>query len=92
MPDLDLSTEKLETGSVVNSEEYDSRPQEDSARRRIAYYLLTMLAGVILWAALFTWINPEELDAVKGLLELVLGPLVALVSAATGFYFGSKSK
>jgi hypothetical protein len=30
-------------------------------------------------------------DELKTLVELLLGPLVALVSAATGFYFGAQS-
>jgi hypothetical protein len=32
----------------------------------------------------------QEFENLKSILELVLGPIVALVSAATGFYFGAQ--
>jgi hypothetical protein len=34
----------------------------------------------------------ENRDALMKVLEVVLAPLVALVGAVTGFYYGEKSK
>jgi hypothetical protein len=69
---------------------YDPRPHEDSARRRIAYALIAILAAVVFWMLLLLHC---EVIAVGDLKEfaVILGPLVTLVSAATGFYYGTKS-
>ena len=68
---------------------YDPRPLEDKARRRIAYLLIALLALVIvalLAGVVFGVIPVSETKE----FDVILGPLVALVSAATGFYFASK--
>ena len=68
---------------------YDPRPLEDKARRRIAYLLIALLALVIvalLAGVVFGVIPVSEIEE----FDVILGPLVALVSAATGFYFASK--
>ena len=68
---------------------YDPRPQEDKARRRIAYLLIALLALMIvamLAAVVFGVIPVSEIEE----FDVILGPLVVLVSAATGFYFASK--
>ena len=68
---------------------YDPRPLEDKARRRIAYLLIALLALVIvalLASVVFGVIPVSEIKE----FDVILGPLVVLVSAATGFYFASK--
>ena len=68
---------------------YDPRPSEDKARRRIAYLLIALLVFMIvalLAAAVFGAIPVDEIKE----FGVILGPLVALVSAATGFYFATK--
>ena len=68
---------------------YDPRPLEDKARRRIAYLLIALLALVIvalLAGVVFGVIPVSETKE----FDVILGPLVVLVSAATGFYFVSK--
>ena len=68
---------------------YDPRPLEDKARRRIAYLLIALLALVIvalLAGVVFGVIPVSEIEE----FDVILGPLVVLVSAATGFYFASR--
>ena len=68
---------------------YDPRPLEDKARRRIAYLLIALLALMIvalLAGVVFGVIPVNEIEE----FDVILGPLVVLVSAATGFYFASK--
>ena len=65
------------------------RPLEDKARRKIAYLLIALLALMIvalLTGVVFGVIPVSEIEE----FDVILGPLVALVSAATGFYFASK--
>jgi hypothetical protein len=70
--------------------QYDPRPHEDGARRTIAYILIGLLCGVI--AAIFILLSFGSI-AVSEIKEFgfILGPVVTLVSAATGFYYGTKS-
>lgn len=76
---------------------YDSQKSHDSARRAIAYWLLGLLtflifAAFISYATLYfgqpTASSPKT-DDLLALVQLILTPLLTLVSAATGFYFGA---
>jgi len=90
---LDLTTspvENFDNKPFFQEKDYDPRPQEDSARRRITYILLGLLGVVLIWAlGSITFCQNSE-EEVMNILQIVLSPLIALVSAATGFYFGSK--
>lgn len=90
--DLDFSSE-TPTGDEhtgLRLKDYDPRPQEDQARRNIAYLLIGLLwlviAGVFILLA-FGTINIIDIKE----FAVILGPVVTLVSAATGFYYGTKS-
>jgi hypothetical protein len=47
-----------------------------------------MVGGAFVMVA---WGGKEQLEAAEKILGIVWGPIVALVSAATGFYFGAQS-
>lgn len=68
---------------------YDPRPREDQARRIIAYFLIGLLAMVVLGLLAMVVLGIIAVDEIKEF-GVILGPLVALVSAATGFYYGTK--
>ena len=89
---LDLSKEAPGGAKKPFKEEpYDPREQEDTARRKIAYILLAMLGIVLAWALASITICPSSEKSTVEVLQIVWGPIIALVSAATGFYFGAKS-
>lgn len=69
---------------------YDPRPLEDKARRRIAYSLIGLFAIVVLVLQAMVIFNAITVDEIKDF-GVIVGPLVALVSAATGFYYGTKN-
>lgn len=76
------------------SRKYDPDEFRDQARKNITYWLLVLLT--LLFAGAFAVLflvdgGRPTFDHLKALLEILLGPLVALVSAATGFYFGAQS-
>ncbi|MFM0649843.1 hypothetical protein PQR14_36475 [Paraburkholderia bryophila] len=78
--------------------DYDPRPDHDKARRRIAYWLLALLTillvATVVGTGAFFFLKPptSTFDQFKSIVELILTPLLTLVSAATGFYFGSQEK
>jgi hypothetical protein len=72
---------------------YDPAKDRESVRGRMAMTLIWLLVGVIGASLLTVWVVRPE-DGVEDLVEvlkLVFGPLVGLVGAVTGFYFGEKS-
>ena len=91
--------------SSPHEEPYNSKRAKDKAREDIAKRLLWCLTGVVAVVMLIglaslvpCYWNPSQcvtttavLDATVKLVTLVLTPLVGLVGAATGFYFGERS-
>ncbi|WP_377808011.1 hypothetical protein ABNQ38_21750 [Azospirillum sp. A29] len=69
---------------------YDSRPGEDGARRYIAFSLIGILAVIIYEIFFMLHLGRIKVDEVKEF-GVILGPIITLVSAATGFYYGTKS-
>ncbi len=70
---------------------YDPLRYQDTTRSYIAYWLLSLLTVMVLGGFLMLLAVPAvTFDNLKSILELVFGPIVALVSAATGFYFGAQ--
>ncbi len=68
---------------------YDPRPQEDKARRNIAYALIGLLFLVVFAIIGLVAMGGIEVVDIKEF-SVIIGPLVALVSAATGFYYGNR--
>jgi hypothetical protein len=64
---------------------------QETARATIAYILLAMLGAVILLSFFLLWAKPYHSEKLHALLQLLFGPLIALVGAATGYYFGAAS-
>lgn len=76
---------------------FDSKRHHDEARSTIAFWLLGLLTGLLVatatgFGALFFTKTSPTFDQFKSLVELILTPLLTLVSAATGFYFGSQKQ
>ena len=86
IPQRDTEPKAPQIGS-----DYDPRPEEDQARRHIAFLLIGLLWLVV--AAIFVLIAFGTIQVIDiKEFAAVLGPVVTLVSAATGFYYGTKSK
>lgn len=65
--------------------------QREVMRGILAMSLLVLLAFVMLGTFVMAWRSSDAAVPEK-LLERMLSPLVVLVSAATGFYFGSEAR
>jgi len=65
-----------------------SEAKRENMRGWLAAALFWLLALTLLGSFVLQWVHPERN---KDWLNMVLSPLVALVGAATGFYFGANS-
>jgi hypothetical protein len=57
--------------------------------------LVSALCGIIVLAFAFVFVMPingANIETLKSLLEIIFAPIVGLVGAVTGFYFGEKSR
>ena len=81
--------EKRDARTPEGGTSYDPRPQEDAARRRIAYHLVMILA-VMLFSLLamvgFGVIAVEDVEK----FGVIVAPVVTLVTAATSFYYANR--
>ena len=75
-------------------QEYDPTEDREKVRANIALILVYALVGVVAFALFSAWIvmPAENRAALFEVLKIVFAPLVGLVGAATGFYYGGKSK
>jgi hypothetical protein len=93
----------IPAGRIVEKP-YDPAPDRENIRGTIARTLVWTLVGVIA-AVILTGLatvvachakdacstETIELKTIRAVIELVLTPLIGLVGAVTGFYFGEKS-
>jgi hypothetical protein len=63
-----------------------------TSRRFIAHWLLAILSGVLLLAWLTLLLNLITVQEVQQLMTIMFAPIIGLVGAATGFYFGERSE
>ena len=70
---------------------FDISKEQETARATIAYLLLLLLAVTVALGFLLLWAKPYHWDKLNALMQIVFGPIVALVGAATGYYFGAAS-
>ena len=76
-------------GKPAGRESYDPRPQEDRARRRIAYHLVAILALTmfsLLAMVAFGVIAVEDVEK----FGVLVAPVVTLVTAATSSYYADR--
>ena len=89
---LDFSNEEVSGSSTEFSlGPYNRHKHEDHARKLIALILLSMLFTLVVGILALVLMDKIAVAEIKEF-AVVLGPVVALVSAATGFYFGTKSQ
>ena len=70
-------------------ESYDPRPQEDTARRRLAYHLVLILAVMLISLLTMVAAGVIEVGDIDKFAVLV-SPVVTLVTAATSYYFADR--
>lgn len=94
--DLTESEEAIESseaeGASMELVPYDPAEDREKVRGSIAQTLVWLLVGIVALSILSVVFYAAALEPVKGILDLVLAPIVGLVGAVTGFYFGEKAR
>ena len=75
----------------IAGETWNASQHLATSRRFIAHWLLAMLSGVLLVSWLCVILSLAAFEDVQALMTIVFAPMIGLVGAATGFYFGEKS-
>ena len=60
-------------------------------QRRIAYWLIALLASIVVAALIARILGKIDTAGLKDITSGLLTPVVGLVGAVTGFYFGAKA-
>jgi hypothetical protein len=63
--------------------------QREQLRGRIALLLIALLIAMIIISFIMLWILPaDRFDSLTKLLQIIFAPIIGLVGAVTGFYYG----
>lgn len=71
--------------------EQESRKRQDDSRHKIALVIVGSLSGIVLLPFIIIWWSSRDIEALLKLVQATIGPVVGVVGAVTGFYFGSAS-
>ncbi len=91
---LDLTPEQSPAAlALPETPKYDPSADREKLRGKIALSLIWILGFIVASMIIFSFFHPSNAtDAEKSLLDELLAPVVGLVGAVTGFYFGEKSR
>lgn len=64
--------------------------QRETAREWITKTLVIILGAIIAAAFATIWLDLASIENLVDVLTIIFGPVVTLVGAATGFYYGEK--
>lgn len=73
---------------------YDPAEARENVRGRLAYVVVGLFALLVILSLSFAYILVTDDPALQRLLQVIgvlLSPVVALVGAVTGFYYGEKA-
>jgi hypothetical protein len=70
---------------------YDPSHDREKKRGHIAMTLVCLLFAIVAASFVYILFRLCDIETLKSLLEIVFAPIVGLVGAVTGFYFGEKS-
>lgn len=88
----DIGTTLVEEVPAFSEGDYDPSKDRENMRGTIAIVLISILASEIGASFVFIWIHPDRSKDLHDLLTVVFGPLIALVGAATGYYYAGNKK
>lgn len=77
--------------ATIKDKPYDPSKDREKIRGIIALILVCCLFTIVLFALILI-LTRVDIEKIKDTLELILSPVVGLVGAVTGFYFGEKQK
>jgi hypothetical protein len=93
MEELDLSQEPapLATPPAPHTVPYNPEPARERMRGAIVIFLLAILGGTVAASFVALWVDAITAEDLRTLLTLIFTPIIGLVGAATGFYYGGRT-
>jgi hypothetical protein len=92
-PDFeDLTDESPGDAGVPTLEPYDPAPEREQMRGCLAAGLVALLFLIVIGSLAALESRGPTVRELLDWVAVVLGPVVGLVGAVTGFYFGTKSR
>lgn len=91
---VDLSGEEATSKEEYkpNTEPYEPTRDREKVRGKIAIWLLTLLILMVVFSFVSIAFKWMDIPTLKSLVEIFFTPLIGLVSAVTGFYYGEKAR
>lgn len=90
---LDLADEEEPTAVAgIGAAPYDPAEDREKIRGRIAIALISLLIGLISLLFVAILVGVVQIDDLDKIVATVLTPILGIVGAVIGFYFGGKSK
>lgn len=77
-------------GAEPRSQKTTVPERRESARQLLAIVLVGIFGVEVVGAMVALWLCGGDVQGLKDLLTLIIGPTVALVGSVTGFYFGAR--
>lgn len=93
LPDDESQEANKDAPTIADLISAKSTPEEtrETVRGRIAIALLTMLGFLLLAAFFSVWFGWATTADTETLLTILFTPVIGLVGAVTGFYYGSQT-
>ena len=89
-----ISLEKVASSETPLSVEI-ARIRE-SSRSKISFLIVGSLPFIIISSFISLWVlwcfSSPKVEDLRSVLELIISPVIGIVGAVTGFYFGEKSR
>jgi uncharacterized integral membrane protein len=84
------NVEEVELGPLFNDPPIEEGPARkvEKTRATLAYLLFGLLAGVLLMLLILLAIHRVTVQQFDSAVGVVVAPVVALLGAATGYYYG----
>lgn len=86
------------SSTIAQTEPYNHQKQQEIARRNIAYWLVGIVALIVIMSFVYLWVLPlnvntrRYVDNLILILQIVFTPLITLAGTAIGYYFGANTK
>lgn len=89
--DVSVKTTPDDEEQTIHTVPFDKEHHRERWRGKVAAGLLGMLGFIIVGSFVSLWFNWARQTELEALLTIIFAPVIGLVGAVTGFYYGAQS-